>query len=127
MSRNLRWVIGLGCLLPLCCTLLVGTISGVVFSVIRNSDVASQAIEIIQEDPRVRDQLGEPVNIGWFLTGSIEVSGNSGSANLVIPVSGPRASGSVSVDATLSGDEWRYDSMRFSLDGEEDFVDIAKR
>ena len=127
MSRNMRLALGLGCLLPLCCTLFIGGIAGIVFTVIRNSDVAAQAIEIIQEDPRVQDRLGEPVEIGWLITGKIEVNNDSGVASLTIPVSGPRGSGSVIVDATRSGGIWTFDAMRFSVDGEESGIDISKQ
>jgi len=126
MSRNVRWAIGVGCLLPLCCTLFIGGLAGIIFTVIRNSDVATQAIEIIQDDPRVQDKLGEPVEIGWLITGNVEVNNSSGSANLTIPVSGPKGSGTVIVDATRSGGVWEFDAMMFSVDGEE-AVDITRQ
>ena len=130
MSKNVKWILGLGCLLPLCCTLFAGAIVGIVFTTIRNSDVTTQAMAQIQEDPRVRDKLGEPIEIGWLITGNISVDGvgssRTGSAELNIPISGPRGSGDVAVFADLQNGSWNFSTMNFSVDGEDGVIDISK-
>lgn len=126
MSKSMKWGLSAGCILPLCCLIFVGGLTGIILTVIRNSDVTAEAIAVIQADPYVRDTLGEPVEIGWFITGNVEVNGDSGYASLNIPVSGPRGSGGVIVDATRSGGNWGFDAMMFAADGEE-AVDLLRR
>jgi hypothetical protein len=39
------------------------------------------AIELAQQNPEVIHQLGEPIQCGWFISGSINVTGPSGLLN----------------------------------------------
>ncbi|MCZ2154593.1 MAG: cytochrome c oxidase assembly factor 1 family protein [Bryobacterales bacterium] len=66
------------------------------------------ALTRAQRDERVRAALGEPVEPGWLVTGHVESSGVSESANLVIPLSGPRGAGTLYLNAARTGGTWRY-------------------
>ena len=55
--------------------------------------------------------LGSPVEAGWLMTGSIKTENNSGSANITVPISGPKQSARIAVIAYKSGGRWSYTQM----------------
>jgi hypothetical protein len=59
------------------------------------------------------------MKVGWFTMGSISVNGASGAASLSIPLSGPKGSGVIYVEAKKKGGTWRYETLEFAPnDGE---------
>lgn len=85
------------------------------FRLFASSDAYVMAVAAARADPRVTERLGTPLETGFFSTGSIHVSGGGGgSANLAIPLKGPKASGTLYVVARRSAGEWTL--LRLSLD-----------
>ncbi|MDR1077017.1 MAG: cytochrome c oxidase assembly factor 1 family protein [Xanthomonadaceae bacterium] len=82
------------------------------------------AVQAAQADPRVVAALGEPINAGLFAFGNINVSGPSGQANLAIPLTGSRKSGTVYVEATKAADHWNYRLLEVSIDGDAQRIDL---
>jgi len=102
----------------LCFILVIGlslALVGGVFGVIKSSEVYQVALEQVQEAPRVREALGDPVEPGWWITGSVETSGASGTADIQFPINGSQDSGTVFVVATKSGGEWHYQTLDVQL------------
>ncbi|MCS6938534.1 MAG: cytochrome c oxidase assembly factor Coa1 family protein [Roseiflexaceae bacterium] len=90
---------------------VVACIGGIFFGVtglIRNSDVVQEARARAERDPEVAAALGTPLEIGWLSLGSIETSNGGGSADLTLPVSGPRGSGQMIVEAVRREGVWQY-------------------
>src|SRR5436190_7143910 len=91
-KRNWKWFVPVGCLTG-CLTFIVlgvvfaGTIAMVVFGAIRSSDVYKDALAKAKMNPAVISALGSPIKEGLFLSGSSNVNGASGEANLSIPIS----------------------------------------
>lgn len=67
----------------------------VVFGFMRSSDVYQHALERASSNEAVVEALGEPIGPGWYLTGSIDVQGASGRADVSIPIAGPRGEGTI--------------------------------
>ena len=111
-GRNWKWVVPVGCLLPLlACSGISAAILMIVFRAIRSSDVYTEALARAKANPEVRAQLGEPIQPGWMVNGSIQVINESGSANLSIPISGPKKSATISVVATKAAGRWELESV----------------
>ncbi|HVS31632.1 MAG TPA: cytochrome c oxidase assembly factor Coa1 family protein [Thermoanaerobaculia bacterium] len=118
-SRNWGWVVAIGCLTPL--LLLGGCVAGlvfVVFAAIRNTDVYTDALARAQNNPEVRQRLGEPVEPKWWMSGKVDVSNDGGEADFQIPISGPQGDGSVVVQATKSGGRWTYQQLYVRIGGD---------
>jgi len=62
------------------------------FSMLRNNGSVELAMQEIQANERIISTMGEPIELGWFVTGNINTSGTTGSADLAIPISGPKCS-----------------------------------
>jgi hypothetical protein len=115
-SKTTPWVwIGVGCGVALMG--IAGFIAFMVFAIftsMRSSAPYRDAVQRAQNDPRVIEALGRPIEPGWFISGSINTSGQSGDANLDVPVSGPKQSGSIHVVGTKEGGRWTYTRMLFT-------------
>ena len=72
-----------GCLAILMAIFVILPLGGGValFQGLKNTDVYTGAVEIAQNDARVIDELGEPIETGLLFSGSINTSPNSGDVN----------------------------------------------
>ena len=89
----------------------VVVIMGVVFGSMRSSDPYKEAMQRAQNDPRVTEALGTPIEAGFFVSGSINVDNASGKADLNVPIHGPKGKGSIHVVGTKEGGRWSYTRM----------------
>ena len=61
-------------------------------------------------------ELGEPIEAGLIPQGSISISGNSGEADLKIPIHGPRGGGAIFVVASKKAGKWEYEVCEVELE-----------
>lgn len=117
-SRNWKWLVPVGCGLPLMCCGIFGAVTYFsVSKVIQGTPIFAEAIEKANTNPEVTDALGSPVTPGMMLNGSVNQSGNTGSANFTIPLKGPKGEGSLQVDATMKGGKWTFDTLTADVAG----------
>src|SRR5712672_2768430 len=94
IEQHPRSKIPLGCLTLL---VLIGMFVGLLMTVIttsfRSSDVYRQAMAQAAANEQVHTQIGDPIKADWLIAGQLKVNGDSGSANLSIPISGSRGRG----------------------------------
>ncbi len=104
----------MGCLGLIAASLIfVFAILTLVFSILRGSAAFENAMEIAGDHPAVIEATGEPLEAGWLVSGNVNTTGNTGEADLSIPVSGPIGSGQLHVDATKNAGEWYFNSLTF--------------
>lgn len=112
LGRNWKWMLPVGCLgVILAVIAVVGGIVLVTMSAIKSSDVYKGALERARSNPEAVAALGEPIKDGWLVQGNVNFSGQSGTANLQIPVSGPKNSGMVRARAVYEGGAWMYEQL----------------
>lgn len=112
LGRNWKWMLPVGCLGLI--LVGVGVIAGiflVAMSAMKSSDVYKGALERARSNPEAVAALGEPIKDGWLVQGNVNFSGGSGTANLQIPVSGPKNSGTVRARAVYEGGAWMYEQL----------------
>jgi hypothetical protein len=90
----------------------------------RNSDVYKQALAQAASNSQVRDLIGEPLKPAWLISGQLNVSGSTGNANLLIPISGPRGKGAIRAVANKTGGVWRFTYLQVSVDGQPASIDL---
>jgi len=93
------------------------SIIAVVFGAMKSTDVYKQALAQAKADSRVVAALGSPITDGFFVTGKTETSGGSGTADLAVPLSGPKGKGKLYLVATKSGGEWEFSKMVVEVEG----------
>jgi hypothetical protein len=111
-GRNWFWVVPAGCLIPVVlCGGFVALIVAVVFGAIKSSAPYTESLAVVQRHPHAHELLGAPIEPGFFVTGSINVSGSSGDADIAYSVSGPKGSGTVYVVAEKTAGEWEFKTL----------------
>lgn len=128
-KRNWKWfvpAVALAFILVCasCTALLLTTVFTTVFGAIKSSDVYTQAVAEAQANPEVVAALGEPVEPGFLVSGSVEVSGPVGQADLSIPLSGPQASGTLYVTAVKEAGEWQFTRLEVAVEGSAERIDL---
>lgn len=93
--------------------LVLGTIAMVVIlfaiiGAIKHAQIYKTSIERLKDDPRAVAALGEITGFGFFPSGSIEVSGTEGKADLSIKVKGENQDGILYVKAKKVLGRWEY-------------------
>jgi hypothetical protein len=77
-------------------------------------DLAARAVRVASSSGMLKDQLGEPVKIGYWVSGRvIDPCCDRGTADLQISVSGPKGSGVLDDWSQSSFTGWRVCSLVF--------------
>ena len=70
----------------------------------------------MKADPRVVTALGSPIEPGWYILGSVETNGPGGTANITIPLSGPKADGAAHLLAKKELGQWSIKELVVEVD-----------
>jgi hypothetical protein len=124
-QRNWKWFVPVGCL----STLLlffggIALLASFVFGMMKSSDVYGQAVTRAKANPEVVAALGSPISAGYFTNGSIQQSGDSGSAQLSIPISGPKGKATIYVEARKSAGHWSFGKLQVGIDSQNRSIDL---
>jgi hypothetical protein len=104
--------------------LMFAAIAMLVVGMFRNSEVVQQAMERAATDPELVQELGTPLKAGYLISGNLQTSGSSGTADLLIPISGPKGSGSMVLVAVKSGGTWTFTTLKVSLSEAEEQLNL---
>lgn len=118
-----------GCLLVLIAfVLFFSAIAGVVLYAMRSSEPVELTLGAAQASADMRTVLGEPMTLGWFITGSVNYSGGNGEASLQVPISGPMGSAHVrTLGSKKAGGTWDFSEMTATIEGTGQTVDLRRK
>jgi Cytochrome oxidase complex assembly protein 1 len=124
-GRNWKWFV------PVVCLSVVVTIGAVVaafiflvFGAIKSSDVYQQALAKTRSNPAVVRELGEPIETGLSVSGSINVRNDSGNAEIRIPVNGSKKSGAIHAVAVKNQGQWDFSALEVEIEGESKRINL---
>ena len=123
VTRNLKWFVALICLIAVAA---IGGLLLSIFGLMKSSDAYSGAVSRAKSSPAVIAALGTPIEVGFFVTGSINVSGPSGRADLAIPVSGPKGTATLYVSAFKALGEWNFDQLIVKIERSGERIDVLE-
>lgn len=124
-TRNWKWFVPVVCVTTIALFLgFVTLIISIVFGAIKSSDAYKTPVTIAKADSRVIAAIGSPVEDGFFVTGKIHVSGSSGTANLAIPLKGPKGRGTLYVVASKEAGVWQFRTLVFQPKGSPSRIDL---
>jgi len=110
-----------------CASLIVGLAVGIIvftFSTIKSTTVYQEAVVQATDDPEVINALGEPIETGFAISGSVSVNDDSGDANLAIPLSGSKRDGTLYVEATRTSGEWSFHVLEVEVEGSSGRINL---
>jgi hypothetical protein len=90
----------------------------------RSSWAYLEAMELARNNPALIEELGEPLESSWFVSGSIRVSGPSGQAEILIPVEGPRKAATLYVVAIKQAGRWEFELAEAEIEGRKSRIDL---
>lgn len=126
-SRNWKWVVPVGCLLPLLsCGCLVAVVLGVVGYSLKETGLQEEAVAAARQSTEVRAALGEDVHAtGLIPQGEISVQNGRGSASLTVPLAGSRGEGTLRAQAQKEGEQWHFTVLQVEVPGQPP-IDLRK-
>ena len=91
-----------------------------IFGVLKDNDAYRMSMQEITSSPAVTAALGNPIDAGFWVTGTINVDlvEGTGQAQLNIPLSGPKASGSALSQALRTDGKWVIELLMVKVDGQ---------
>ena len=101
--------------------MIIGLVIGVVAYVmsesklLKRSPVYGEALFIAKLDGRLIKAIGTPMKDGTFITGSIKEEAGSGTASILIPLTGPEGSADLFVVANKKGDKWEFKKLEAKI------------
>lgn len=126
-DRNWKWFVPLACLWGLAVVAgFCALIACFAFGLMKTSDVYKEALARAKANPAVVRALGAPMREGLFVSGSIQVSGPSGNAELSIPLSGPTGKGTIFLEARKSAGRWSFAKLFVEVDGTRERIDLLR-
>lgn len=82
------------------------------FGVMRSSGACQEAVARAESWPAVVQALGTPLNVGWFVSGTLDPGRR---AEITIPVSGPRGKARIEVVASKTSGDWVFSTLTVRL------------
>ena len=83
-----------------------------------------QGVAAALHHPEVITALGDPVEAGFFTLGTVSVSGPSGSADLAIPLAGPKGEGVLYVVAEKEAGAWTMSRLEVEVEGRAERIEL---
>jgi len=94
----------------------------VFFRGFKSSQVYKEAVARARSNSEVRRELGEPVRPGWWVNGSLRVSGPSGIARFSTPLQGPAGRAMLHVQAQKVSNRWRFEVLEVAVEGRSERI-----
>jgi hypothetical protein len=103
----------------------IALIVTIVFGMMKSSHAYKEALAMARADLHVQEALGSPIKEGLLVMGNINVNGSSGHADLAIPVSGPKGSGTIYVVASKSAaGQWTISRLVVDVKATNERIDL---
>jgi len=126
-ARNWKWVVPVGCLVPL---LFAGGCALAVFflatGVMKQSDAYKIALARAQASPAVIEAIGSPISQSGIVSGNTNVNAAMGETNLSIPLRGPKGKATLYVEAKKSVDTWQFQTLAVKIEKTGERIDLNK-
>jgi hypothetical protein len=117
-----RWALG-GLAAWLGMAVLVAAIVFGIFMAMKNSDVYKGAASRVQASQEAIEVLGPPITTG-IPSGSFNVSGGTGTADLSFGVSGSKAAGTVYLKGEMEHGHWHFRQLELEVQGRAGRIDL---
>lgn len=106
---------------------VIGLFGGIVYTIIwalKASDAYQTGLESARHNDAIADLIGSPVEAGFWVFGSISLSGALDLADISFPAHGPEGSGNVHVVGNKTDGVWQYSTVTFEPQAEGREVDL---
>ncbi|MFL1894648.1 cytochrome c oxidase assembly factor Coa1 family protein [Aquimarina sp. 2-A2] len=125
-GRNWGWVVPLGgCLtIILLVILFLGSLVFGVSKMVTSSDPYESGLERVRQDQYIVGILGEPIETDGIMQGSLSFENDKGTADISIPIKGPKGKARLYVVGTKQKDHWNYSEIYVIIDDTNEQIDL---
>jgi hypothetical protein len=124
-GRNWIWVVPIGCLVVV---LVGGGLATLIVTIVlwsfKSSPPYEQSLEIVRSHPQARTGLGDAIEPGFLVAGSIRVNGPSGQADFAYSVTGTQGEGTVYVVAHKKMGLWQITNLQLAVQDSGKRIDL---
>ena len=117
-GRNWKWCV------PGCCLgsvlFFVGAFVLMIFLImgmVKSAEPVAEALDRAKQHPQVQAAIGSPIKEGFTISCNIKTGGSSGTADMSIPVSGPKGKATIYAIAEKSAGAWSFSSLTVEIKG----------
>lgn len=118
-----KWAIW-GAIIWVASIVVLAGIAAGTLALLRHSEAYQLGVSRLQANPVAVKLLGTPITTGTPF-GSIKVTNDEGEASLSFSVSGPRAAGTVYLQAVKKNSVWSITGLTLKLNGSDTAVDLV--
>ncbi len=123
IGRNWKWFVPS---LIACFMVLIFGFFMIVMSIMKSTDAYQKGVSSALANKEVQEALGEPITVGLIVSGNIQVTNDYGSANMSIPIAGPKGEGTIFVVGNKLDGRWSYSHLIVQLVGSNKQIDLQK-
>ena len=98
---------------------------GLTFGIMKKSGAYQHAVAAARADVDVVDSLGMPIEEGFFVMGQIELTNDSGYANLSIPIEGPKGKATIYAEADKSRGQWSFHTLEVMVEDTGEWIHLG--
>jgi len=124
---------GVGCSCGGCAAIGFGAVAvfvlilSIVFYSIRSANGTQEAIARVKQNPEVIAVLGEPIEVGWIISGSVKGAGIGSKVEVNIPLSGPNGSGTLVAHGFRETEQtWNFSVLSFAPENAATAINLLK-
>ncbi len=92
---------------------------------LKDSEAYQSAEKYLKTNPRIQQEVGKPVKIGWFFTGNFAAVGDYGKAFFLMQAAGTKGRKTITLLSEKSAGQWKTTKAGY-IDKAVTFVDITK-
>lgn len=125
-GRNWKWAVPtFGCLTftVLAIIFAVALYSGV-STLFKGSEPFEVAVSSLNNNKLVVEKLGQPIEADGMFQRNINYENNNASADIRVPVKGPKGEGSVTVIAEKQNNVWTYQLMQVEINDTGEVINL---
>jgi hypothetical protein len=127
-NRNWKWAVPVGgCMLVIAAFLIfAGSLIWGVTSLMSDSQAHKDAMEAARSNTLVIERIGEPIETNGISGGNIHYSNGFGTAQLSIPIKGPKGEATIRVSGNGEDDSWNYEVMEVFFPDSDEVIDLLR-
>jgi len=125
-KRNWKWAVPTGGCLIIIVLLVIGagTLFVGVTSMMKESTPYEAALTAAQSNEQVIEALGEPIETHGMMRGNISFSNDDGSADMNIPITGPKGDAKLYVVGEKTNGVWTYEKIEVVLNSNGETIPL---
>lgn len=127
--RNWLWFVPtMGCLTLIVLGVLgLGTLFFGVTKLLADATPSQYAIAQASKNEKVIALLGDSIEKDGIISGNISFTNGDGTANLSIPISGTKTSGTIKVVAIKTDDVWVYETLYVFIKSKQEKINLLSK